>query len=231
VTADIAPAAAVILAAGVGRRLGAEVPKAFLPLGDRPILAVAAAAAAASPVIGSIVVTAPPGYEQQARACLEAIGAPSTVVTGGRSRQASVRAALGALGDEVEIVAIHDAARPFAPPDLFTTVVSAVGKGVDGAVPVVPVTDTVKLVRDGHVGETLDRQELGLAQTPQAFRVAALRDAHERAAADGVEVTDDAMLLEGGGGVVALAGDPMNFKVTTMFDLARAQARMGNGDG
>jgi 2-C-methyl-D-erythritol 4-phosphate cytidylyltransferase/2-C-methyl-D-erythritol 2,4-cyclodiphosphate synthase len=224
-------AAAVVLAAGVGRRLGAEVPKAFLPLGGRPILSVVAAAAAASPAISSIVVTAPPGYEQEARACLEGLEIPSTVVTGGRTRQASVRAALSALGDEVDVVAIHDAARPFAPPDLFTTVVLAVEAGADGAVPVIPVTDTVKMVLGGRVSETLDREELGLAQTPQAFRVTPLRKAHDEAAAEGREVTDDSMLLESGGGVVVVAGDPMNFKVTTMFDLARAQARMGTGDG
>ena len=224
-------AAAVVLAAGVGRRLGAEVPKAFLPLGDRPILAVAAAAAAASPAISAIVVTAPPGYEQDARACLEGLEIPSVVVTGGLTRQASVRAALGALGDDIDVVAIHDAARPFAPPDLFTKVVRAVTSGVDGAVPVVPVTDTVKRVQEGRVRDTLDREELGLAQTPQAFRVASLRRAHEDAAAEGREVTDDATLLEATGEVVAVAGDPMNLKVTTMFDLARAQARMGTGDG
>lgn len=221
----------MVLAAGVGRRLGAEVPKAFLPLGDRPILSLAAAAAAASPAISSIVVTAPPGYEQDARACLEGLAIPSAVVTGGRTRQASVRAALGALGEDVAIVAIHDAARPFAPPDLFTTVVRAVADGADGAVPVLAVADTVKRVRQGRVVETLDREELGMAQTPQAFRVNVLRAAHERAAAAGREVTDDAMLLESDGTVDAVAGEPMNFKVTTMLDLVRARERMGAPGG
>lgn len=224
-------AAAVVLAAGVGRRIGAEVPKAFLPLGDRPILAVAAAAAAASPAISAIVVTAPPGYEQDARACLEGLGVPSVVITGGRTRQASVRAALAALGADVGIVAIHDAARPFASPDLFSTVVAAVDAGADGAVPVQPVTDTVKRLVDGRIAETLDREQLGLAQTPQAFRVEALRSAHESAAAAGREVTDDAMLLEPSGTIAAVAGEPMNFKVTTMLDLVRARERMGTPGG
>lgn len=225
---EVSPrAVAIVLAAGAGRRLGAELPKAFLPIGDRPMLAVAAAAAAASPVIGALVVTSPPGYEELARGCVEGLPVPCTVVTGGASRQQSVRRALAALGPGPEVVVIHDAARPFAPPDLFTEVVSAVDGDVVGAIPVVPVTDTVKRVDDGRVLATLDREELGLAQTPQAFLVSALAEAHERAAEEGREVTDDSMLLEGLGAIASVPGDPMNLKITTMLDLARAEARMG----
>jgi len=220
-------AVAIVLAAGAGRRVGAGIPKALLPIGGRPILSVAAAAAAASPAISAIVVTAPPGYESQARACLEGLDVPTTVLTGGASRQASVRAALTALGEDVTIVAIHDAARPFAPPDLFTTVVEAVTDGVVGAIPLVPVADTVKRVLGGRVVATVDREELGLAQTPQAFRVDALRAAHERAEAAGLRATDDAALLETEAEVIGVAGDPMNVKITTMLDLARADALMG----
>lgn len=220
-------AAAVLLAAGAGRRVGAELPKAFLPIGERPMLAVAAAAAAASPVISALVVTAPPGYEELASGCVEGLGVPCTVVTGGATRQESVRAALAALGPDTEVVAVHDAARPFAPPDLFTEVVGAVSGDAAGAVPVVPVADTVKRVLGGRVMSTIDRDGLALAQTPQAFRFSALVDAHERAAADGLEVTDDAMLLEAASTVVTVKGDPMNVKITTMLDLARADARMG----
>lgn len=222
-------AVAIVLAAGAGRRMGAGIPKALLPIGGRPILSVAAAAAAASPAISAIVVTAPPGYESQARACLEGLDVPTTVLTGGASRQASVRAALTALGEDVSIVAIHDAARPFAPPDLFTTVVEALSDGVVGAVPLVPVADTVKRVLGGRVVATVDREELGLAQTPQAFRVDALRAAHERAEAAGLWATDDAALLETEAEVIGVAGDPMNVKITTMLDLARADALMGGG--
>jgi 2-C-methyl-D-erythritol 4-phosphate cytidylyltransferase len=220
-------AAAIVLAAGVGRRLGGELPKAFLPIGGRPILAVAAAAAAASPDIEALVVTSPPGYESQARACLEGLDLPTTVLTGGLTRQASVRAALSALGEDIAVVAVHDAARPFAPPDLFSAVVAAVREGAVGAVPLVPVTDTVKRVLGGHVVATVDREELGLAQTPQAFRVDALREAHERAADEGLDVTDDAVLLEDAGDLIGVAGDPGNVKITTMLDLAHADARMG----
>jgi 2-C-methyl-D-erythritol 4-phosphate cytidylyltransferase len=221
--------AAIVLAAGAGRRLGAEIPKALLPIGDRPMLAVAAAAAAASPAIAAIVVAAPGGYEDEVIACLEGLPVPATVVVGGATRHASVRAALAVL-DGPEIVAIHDAARPFAPPDLFTEVVRAVASGADGAIPVVAMTDTVKRLDGLRVVDTVPRDDLGLAQTPQAFRVEALRRAHEEATHAGYSVTDDAMLLERVGSVVAVPGDPRNFKITSMLDLARAEARIGGSD-
>src|SRR5947207_3916863 len=190
------------------------------------MLAVAAAGAAASPKIGGIVVAAPPGYEEEARSCVEGLPVPTTILTGGRTRQASVRAALTALVADADIVVVHDAARPFAPPDLFTEVIRAVDAGADGAIPVVPVTDTVKRIDGIRVVGTVDRTELASAQTPQAFRVEALREAHERAEADD-QATDDAMLLETRATVVAIPGDPMNFKITTLLDLARAEARIG----
>ena len=223
-------AVAIVLAAGAGRRVGAEEPKAFLSIGGRPILAVAAGAAAASPPVGAVIVAAPAGWEERAESCLEGCGVPVLVVTGGETRQASVRAALDAVPAETTIVAIHDAARPFAPPDLFTAVADAVVDGADGAVPVLPVADTVKQVDGGMVVGTVDREGLGLAQTPQAFRLEPLRRAHDAAIEAGREVTDDAMLLEGVGTVVTLPGDPMNVKITTMLDLARAEARMGGRD-
>ena len=151
----------------------------------------------------------------------------TTILTGGRTRQASVRAALTALAADAEIVVVHDAARPFAPPDLFTDVIRAVEGGADGAVPVIAVADTVKRLDGVRVVDTVARNELGLAQTPQAFRVRALREAHDRAFTAEEKVTDDAMLLERTATVVAVAGDPRNFKITTMLDLARAEARMG----
>ena len=224
-------AAAIVLAAGAGRRLGADEPKAFLSIGGRPILAVAAAAAAASGAVDELIVTVPEGFEDRARSCVEGLGIPCTVVPGGDSRQASLRAALGALRDGIELVAVHDAARPFAPPALFASVLEAIDDETDGAIPVLPIADTVKRVEDGVVVATVPREELALAQTPQAFRLTALRAAHDRAAAAGLEVTDDAQALEAAGCLVrAIPGDPMNVKITTMLDLARAEARMGGGD-
>jgi 2-C-methyl-D-erythritol 4-phosphate cytidylyltransferase len=222
-------ASAIVLAAGAGRRLGADGPKAFVTIGDRPLLAVAAAAAAASPSVSSVIVTAPAGLEERAAGCVEFLGKPVIVVTGGATRQASVRAALNALEEGVDIVAVHDAARPFAPPDLFTAVIDAVAAGTAaGAIPVIPVADTVKRVHDDVIVGTLDREELALAQTPQAFRVDALLGAHDRAVASGLEMTDDAALLElAGGTVLAVPGDAQNFKITTFLDLARAEARIG----
>ena len=221
-------AAAIVLAAGAGRRLGAPDPKAFVTIGDRPVLAVAAAAAAAAPEILTLVITAPAGLEERAAECLSQLGKPFAVVTGGVTRQASVRAALAALPEDIDIVTVHDAARPFAPPDLFSAVIAAVAGGSAGAIPAIPVSDTVKRVQDGVVVSTLDRRDLVLAQTPQAFRLDALRQVHVHAISDGLQVTDDATLMEMAGHTVrVIPGDPQNFKITTLMDLATAEARMG----
>ena len=220
------PAVAIVLAAGSGERLGTAVPKAFVPLAGRPILVRSAAAALASPGIGWVVVAVPAGHEDLAHAMLEGTGAHE-IVTGGDTRQASVRTALGVVPDDVPLIVCHDAARPFASTGLFSVVLSVLQESpeVDGAVPVLPVPDTVKRVRDGFVVGTERRQELALAQTPQAFRAAAFRDAHARAGEAGLEFTDDAGVLGWAGyRVKAVGGEPDNFKITTSEDLARAEA-------
>jgi 2-C-methyl-D-erythritol 4-phosphate cytidylyltransferase len=139
----------------------------------------------------------------------------------------SVHAALAAVPASSEIVVVHDAARCFASPELFGRVVAAVAAGAVGAIPVLAVTDTVKRIDDGRAVSTLDRAGLGLAQTPQAFRRRELVDAHERAASAGVEATDDAALLEEGGDVRVVQGDPANVKITTPEDLAGVLTREG----
>lgn len=218
-------AVAIVLAAGSGDRLRHGSPKAFVPLGSRTLLGHAVSSALASPAIDSVVVAAPPGSEDLAHAIVEPLGAHA-VVTGGDSRQSSVRAALAALPAGCELVVCHDAARPFASTALFDAVVEALD-GWDGVVPVIAVTDTVKRLRGEAVEGTEPRDTLALAQTPQAFRAAALRDAHARAERDGVEVTDDAAALElAGYRVRAIAGEPGNFKITTAEDLARAEATL-----
>jgi 2-C-methyl-D-erythritol 4-phosphate cytidylyltransferase len=194
------------------------------------MLTVSLVAADASASIDAIVIAAPEGFEAEAEACAEGLSTPVQVVTGGVTRQASVRAAVAVLV-EAEIVVVHDAARPFASPELFDDVVQAVREGVDGAIPVIPVSDTVKRLDGVRVVDTVSRDDLGLAQTPQAFRLTSLRRAHEHAVHAGLEVTDDAMLLEQVGTVVAVPGDPRNFKVTTLLDLARAEERMGGRGG
>lgn len=220
-------ATAVLLAAGVGRRLGADEPKAFLWIGGRPLVALSAAAAAAASSIGSLVVTVPEGMEDRAAELLSDIEVPVRVVTGGPSRHESVALALAAVPEGVAVVVCHDAARPFASPDLFDAVVEAIDEHVDGVIPVVPIADTVKRVMAGRVVGTESRDDLALAQTPQAFRLEALREAHARAQEASVAFTDDAGVLEWAGyRVAAVQGDPRNFKITTLLDLARAQARL-----
>ncbi len=232
-TDHIPGAVAILLAAGAGRRLGAvDQPKAFVPIGGRPILSIAAAAAAASPAVDRLVITVPAGWEDYALGCVEFCGAPTTIVTGGPDRQASVRIALSEVDPDVRVVAIHDAARPFASPDLFTAVIEAVGDEAAGAIPVIPVADTVKRIEAGLVTDTLDREELGLAQTPQAFEASLLRAAHEGAAEADQAFTDDAAVMEHAGHRIrAIVGDQLNTKITTLFDLAQAEARMGGVDG
>jgi 2-C-methyl-D-erythritol 4-phosphate cytidylyltransferase/2-C-methyl-D-erythritol 2,4-cyclodiphosphate synthase len=216
-------AVALVLAAGSGDRLGLRTPKAFVPLGGRPLLAHAVSAALAAEAIVSVVVAAPAGSEDLAHAIVEPLGAHA-VVTGGATRQASVRAALAAVPDDADSVVCHDAARALASPALFDAIVDAL-HGWDGVVPVVPVADTVKRIRDGLVLGTEPRGELALAQTPQAFATSALRAAHVRAQERGDEVTDDAAALElAGFRVRAIVGEPGNFKITTAEDLGRAEA-------
>lgn len=216
-------AVVIVAAAGSGERLGMPSPKAFVPLGGRPILARAVETALACPAVGLVVVAAPPGAEDLAHAIVEPLG-PHAVVTGAASRQGSVRAALAAVPAEATAIVCHDAARALATPALFTAVLEAL-EGWDGVVPVLPVTDTVKRIRGQQVIGTEPREELALAQTPQAFDASALRAAHERAEAAGVEATDDAALLEWAGyRVRAVPGEPTNLKITTAADLARAES-------
>jgi 2-C-methyl-D-erythritol 4-phosphate cytidylyltransferase len=215
-------AVAIVLAAGGGERLGLPIPKAFVELGGRPMVAHAATAALACPGIAAIVVVVPAGWEQAADEHL-ALVRPHTVVAGGDSRQASVRAALDVAPSSATVIVCHDAARPFASAALFGAVLSGLD-GVHGVIPVVPVADTVKRIRGDLVDRTEDRGALALAQTPQAFDAAALREAHARAERDGIEVTDDASALElAGYRVRTIPGDPVNFKITTAEDLARAE--------
>lgn len=215
-------AVAIVLAAGSGDRLGLPTPKAFVSLGGRPLLAHAVASALACPGVGSVAVTAPAGSEDLAHAIVEPFGAHA-IVTGGPTRHASVRAALAAIPAEVDAIVCHDAARALASPELFAAALAGLERW-DGVVPVVPVPDTVKRVRDGAVVATEPREDLALAQTPQAFRAVALRDAHARADEAGEAFTDDAAALEWAGyRVGTVPGERQAFKITTAEDLARAE--------
>jgi 2-C-methyl-D-erythritol 4-phosphate cytidylyltransferase len=214
-------AVAVLLGGGRGERLAADRPKAFIEVAGRTLLDRAVQTVEECPEVGGSVVVVPEGWEDGVEKATAGTGKAVITVRGGPSRQASVAAALVALPRDAEVVVCHDVARPLASPELFSAVLAALDRA-DGAVPVVAVTDTVKRIRGDVVVETIDRSDLVVAQTPQAFRREALVTAHRTAgppAADG-SATDDAALLEAAGfQVVTVAGEPTNVKITRPEDL------------
>ena len=219
---------AVVVAAGDGRRLGHERPKAFVKLGGRPLLAHAIELFEAHPRVERMVVVVPRDWEEPTTLLAEelAAGKVAAAVAGGRTRAESVAAGLAEVAGSATAILVHDAARPFAPAELVSRVLDALADA-DGAVPAVPVADTVKRVEGGAVLETLDRSELRAVQTPQAFRAEVLRRAYAGTAGDIATATDCAQLVERAGGrVVVVEGDAANAKITGPDDLVRAEARM-----
>jgi 2-C-methyl-D-erythritol 4-phosphate cytidylyltransferase len=216
---------AILLGAGVGARLGGETPKALCPVGPRTILEYALAGLRACPAVGPIVVTAPTDYA--ARVVELTAGDPAlTVIAGGRTRQHSVRLALGVLAPAADVVLVHDAARPFFTTGTVDRVLGALGAGADAAVPTVAVVDTIKRVGPGGaVVGTVARDEIRAVQTPQGFRRDALTAAHRYAqAAKLSDVSDDAGLVERHGGrVVVVDGAEQAFKITRPLDLELAR--------
>jgi 2-C-methyl-D-erythritol 4-phosphate cytidylyltransferase len=223
---------AILAAAGEGSRLGGG-PKAFVPLGGLPLVTHSLVAFAKASGIDGIVVVVPAGAEEEARA-IAASAVPSArveVVPGGASRQASVRAGLAAVPSSAERVVVHDAARPLVGVGLIEAALAALGEA-SGSVAAIPESDTLKRADGAAIRETIPRAGVFRAQTPQAFRTPVLRAAHERAAADGFDATDDAMLLERmGERVVVVPGDERNVKVTTPEDLAIAEALLAAAQG
>ena len=214
----------MLVAAGAGERLGLDRPKAFAELRGRPLLAESLERLDLSPWIDAIVVAAPAGWEEPVILLAEELAASKVVscVTGGATRAESVKAALGDLDEGALVVLVHDAARPLLEDEVVERVLGPLAEGFDGVVPAVPVSDTVKRVERGVVVETLAREGLVAAQTPQAFLAPALRRAFD---GDLAGATDCASLVERGGGRVAVVeGDPKLFKVTTAADLALAEA-------
>ena len=208
----------IVVAAGSGTRLAAGAPKAFVAVGDQTIL---------EHSLRSVVVVVPAELVELASdlsARVAGVAASSVVVAvGGPTRQASVAAGLAALPAGVETVLVHDAARAFTPSPVFDSVARGVVGSGAGVVPALPVSDTIKRTDvAGAVTATLDRRELAAVQTPQGFPRAALADAYARA---DTEYTDDAALFAASGGAVSvIAGDPLAFKITTAWDLRRAQS-------
>ncbi len=210
---------AVLAAAGSGERLGLDRPKAFARLRDRPLLAEPLERLEASGWIEAIVVAVPAGWEEPAILLAEEVGAGKVVscVTGGETRAESVRAAVGEVAADASVIVVHDAARPLLDDAVVERVLKPLGEGWHGAVPVLPVSDTVKRVRGGEVVETLDRTDLVTVQTPQAFLADWLRTA---LGGDLAGATDCAALVEEAGGrVAAVRGDRRLLKVTEPADL------------
>ncbi len=220
---------ALVVAAGAGARLGIDRPKAFATLGGRPLLAESIDRLEACPWVDAIVIAAPPGWEEPVILLAEELAASKVVscVTGGATRAESVRAALAEVPDDAVVVLVHDAARPLVGDAVVERVLGPLAEGLDGALPGLPVSDTVKRVDGRVVVETVDREGLVGAQTPQAFLAEPLRRAY---AGDLTGATDCASLVEQTGGRVAVVeGDPRLLKVTTPADLALVESWLRDG--
>jgi 2-C-methyl-D-erythritol 4-phosphate cytidylyltransferase len=212
---------AILVAAGRGERLGSDQPKAFVKLGELPLLAESLRRLDDSDWVDAVVVVAPPGWEEPAILLAEELGCEKVraCVAGGETRADSVRAGLDEVPEDAAAVLVHDAARPLLAEDVIERVLAPLAEGWDGVIPGLRVSDTVKRVGDGgRVEETVARDGLWTVQTPQAFPVDVLR----RAVSGGAAATDCSGLVEAGGGrVKVVPGDPLLLKVTTADDLAR----------
>ncbi|WP_297600028.1 2-C-methyl-D-erythritol 4-phosphate cytidylyltransferase [Microcella sp.] len=220
--------AVVVVAAGSGTRLGRAEPKAFVPVGGRTLLEHALDAVFAMPEPAHVVVVAPSSHRDEAAAIARRSAGPArdsvTVVVGGDSRLASVRAGVSAVTPGVETVLIHDAARAFTPVDVFERVVARVRDSAGGVIPALPVVDTIaRRDPDGAVVEQVDRAELASIQTPQGFPLDAYRAALESVQPDAEHTDDASVYASAGHPVVTVLGDDRAFKVTTPWDLRRAQ--------
>ena len=210
---------ALLVAAGTGTRLGEERPKAFVGLGELPLLAEPLRRLDESSWIDAIVVAVPHDWEEPAILLAEELSATKVVaaVTGGPTRAESVRHALAEVPDDALVVLVHDAARPLVSDGVVERVLAPLSEGWDGVVPALPLTDTVKTVEGEAVSGTLSREQLIAVQTPQAFLAAKLREAY---AGDLDDATDCSSLVEACGGRVKwVEGDPRLLKVTTKADL------------
>ena len=221
-------AAVIIPAAGTGSRTGLKTPKPFIRISGSPMILFSLKTFQRHRSIALVQPVLPksyfPAFERRIlnRYPLSKCRSP---VRGGRERQDSVFNGLKALPDDIEIVIVHDAARPFVTPAVISAVISAAVH--DGAAfAAVPVQDTLKRADSASLVEaTIDRSRLWQAQTPQAFRAPLLREAHLRAASDGYRGTDDASLVERLGHPVRIVpGSSRNLKVTTADDMVLARA-------
>lgn len=218
----------LIPAAGMGTRLGAEMPKALLPLGGIPLIARALAPFHTIGVADDAIITTPPGSEPEFESVLRRAfpGLQFTCVAGGTERQDSVMRGLDALNADTNIVAIHDAARPFVQASAIQASIDAAAE-YGAATVAIPSSDTILVGdNDSFLVDTPDRSCLWACQTPQTFRVEVIREAHVRARREGLDVTDDATLVQrtGCGRPKLVMGSTANLKITTPGDLVIAEA-------
>jgi 2-C-methyl-D-erythritol 4-phosphate cytidylyltransferase len=220
----------IVVAGGSGRRFG-EL-KQFSALSGRPVLEWAVEAC--RPVSAGVVLVLPAEAAGESGSSGSDMHGADVVVAGGPTRADSVRRGLAGVPPEADVIVVHDAARPLATTETFVSVLAGLDdEGVAGVVPGLPPSDTIKAVdAGGNVTETLDRSTLVAVQTPQAFRAAELRSAHDQSSGGYVSrdgtgaapATDDAMLVEAGGGRVRVVpGQPDNIKITTADDLEAAE--------
>ncbi len=221
--------AVVLLAAGVGARLGSPRPKAFVGLAGEAMLVHSLRAFEAHEAVDSIVLVVPEDWLGPAEVLVDDVGCDkvSSIEIGGSSRAASVRNGLAAVADRrATAVLVHDAARPIVPESLIDRVLAPLADGADAVVPALPVTDTIKRIgSDGTIVETIDRSVLCAAQTPQACRASALHAALDGLGEDELAaITDDSSAIEAAGGrAVMVVGDTRTRKVTTADDLAELE--------
>ena len=218
---------AVVVAAGRGVRMGAAVNKVLLPLCGEPVIRHAVRAFCEADEIDGVVVVVSADETEQMRAALCGLEKVCAIVPGGSTRQESVKNGLDALPKEARIALVHDGARPLISRELIARCIRQT-EDCGSAVVCTPVTDTVKVEKDGCVVRTLDRSQLRAVQTPQCFFAGELKAAYEAAARDGVSVTDDASVMEHAGhSVHLLESSEVNFKLTTPEDLRRAEDIIG----
>ncbi|TKJ42522.1 bifunctional 2-C-methyl-D-erythritol 4-phosphate cytidylyltransferase/2-C-methyl-D-erythritol 2,4-cyclodiphosphate synthase [candidate division LCP-89 bacterium B3_LCP] len=222
---------AIIVAAGSGVRLSADCPKPLIQLGNRPLVSFSLEAFELSPKIGNIVLVAGQKWLKEADD-ISRTWAPTklfSIVKGGKERFDSVRAGMDKLPDNCRIVAVHDAARPFISQRIINDTIGALGK-FHGAVPGIPLVDTLKIQSEGLSRGTRDRNQFTMTQTPQCFHREILEEAFRLADKDGFSGTDDASYVERlpGARIAIVDGDPDNYKITTEYDLNRARTMLAN---
>ncbi len=216
---------AIIPAAGVGTRMGRETPKQFLSIGGTPIFVYTLRKFAMSDPIGQIFLAVRPAEMERVQKAVEAehLLKPLQLTPGGATRQETVSRALAMAPPSTEVVVVHDAVRPFITAEMIERVVEAARKE-GAAILAIPSVDTVKQLDRGRILGTIPRERIALVQTPQAFRYDLLRQAFDRAGADGFQGTDESSLVERlGAKVSVLMGSDRNIKITKPSDLPLAR--------